>query len=289
MKTNDVTKEVSVDNELPKFAPVSTDQPMQSCTDESKEPKAESRQSVTTSVTAVHSFTEQRQLVHIHTLKQMVANSVSLTNMAFEEADYRQAAKLYDDLNSTACFYTTALRLLPKADWQERVSFEDHIVHRAMRAVAGGWTTAIGVKNHDFCHFHLALAMSTLPNHVHGDLKLAFDSIVTMIPSPFREKANSKVSFSCSCGKSAFHDVPTFVILHALSPVSLGHDYFNASIPWTEKLLPNSEEIPPNCLDCASSSSWTIEMTATCIFFHECGRHVGGVPRSSLKGKENTT
>lgn len=113
-KTNEATKDVLIDNGPSKVACVSTDQIMQSCTDESKEPKTESLQeniNANTGITAVRSFTEQRQLVHIHTLKQLVANSVLLTNMAFKEADYQQAAKLYDDLNSTACFYTTALRL----------------------------------------------------------------------------------------------------------------------------------------------------------------------------------
>ena len=131
-----------------------------------------------------------------------------------------------------------------------------------MIAVARGWTTAVSVRNRDIGHFHLALAMSTLPLQVHGDLKRAFDSIITTIPSPFREKASSKVTFSCRiCGKSALYDVPTFVILHEQSPTALGHDYFNASVPWTEKLLPGSPE--DNCDDCASSSSWTIEMSAT--------------------------
>ena len=64
--------------------------------------------------------------------------------MEFGEEELVQAAKLYDNLNATACFYTTALRLLSKADWQEPVDFEDHIVHQAMIAVANGWTTAIG-------------------------------------------------------------------------------------------------------------------------------------------------
>ena len=186
--------------------------------------------------------------------------------MAFEEADYLQAAKIYDNLNSTACFYTTALRLLSKVDWRERVDFEDHIVHQAMIAVARGWTTAVSVRNHFFGKFHLALAMSTLPLQVHGELKSTFDYIVTTVPSPFREKASSKVSFSCRvCGKNAPYRVPTFVILHELSPHALVRDYFNASVPWTEKLLPGSpNDTQPNCDYCASCSSWTIEINATC-------------------------
>ena len=263
--TNNVTEEVGACDESPDTTLVKADQAMQPSTVDLKESKTESSIETTVPTTA-HSFFVQRQLVHIHTLKQIVASNESLTNMAFEEADYQQAAKIYENLNSTAGFYTTALRLLSKADWNERVSFEDRIVHQAMIAVARGWTTAVSIKNHDFGHFHLALAMSTLPTHVHGDLKLAFDSIVMTIPSPFREKASSKVSCSCRvCGKSASYDVPTFVILHALSPTALGHDYFNASVPWTEKLLQgSSEDVLSNCHDCASSSSWTIEMLAAC-------------------------
>ena len=86
------------------------------------------------------SFAERRQLTHIHALKQVVSLDVSLTNMAFDEQDYRQAAVIYENLNSTACFYTTALRLLSKSDWSMQVEFEDHIVHQAMKAVAHGWT-----------------------------------------------------------------------------------------------------------------------------------------------------
>ena len=55
------------------------------------------------SITAF-SFSERRQLAHIHTLKQMVASDESLTNLAFDDDDYAQAAKIYDNLNSTACF-----------------------------------------------------------------------------------------------------------------------------------------------------------------------------------------
>lgn len=240
-------------------------QPKNSATENSEEAKNKAPVKTPPSITAL-SFADQRQLVHIHTLKQMVANDESLTNMAFEEADYLQAAKIYDNLNSTACFYTTALRLLSKVDWRERVDFEDHIVHQAMIAVARGWTTAVSVRSHFFGKFHLALAMSTLPLQVHGELKSTFDYIVTTVPSPFREKASSKVSFSCRvCGKNAPYHAPTFVILHELSPHALVRDYFNASVPWTEKLLPGSpNDTQPNCDYCASCSSWAIEINATC-------------------------
>ena len=111
------------------------------------------------------SFTERRQLTHIHSLKQILVQDASLTSMAFDEQDYEQAAVLYDNLNSTACFYTTALRVLSKADWSPYVAFEDHIVHQAMQAIAQGWTTAINLRNYKFGLFHLALAMCTLPNN----------------------------------------------------------------------------------------------------------------------------
>jgi len=116
------------------------------------------------------SFTERRFLAHMHTLKQLVASKVSLVNMEFGENDLTQAAKLYDNLNATACFYTTALRLLSKADWQERVDFEDHIVHQAMIAVARGWTTAVGVKTLPFDKHYLALSMAMLPLVAHAHL-----------------------------------------------------------------------------------------------------------------------
>ena len=156
------------------------------------------------------SFTERRILAHLHTLKQLVASKVSLVNMEFGEDDLTQAAKLYDNLNATACFYTTALRLLSKADWQEPVDFEDHIVHQAMIAAARGWTTAVGVKTLPFDKHYLALSMATLPLVAHGEVKRTFDSIVATLPSPFREKASSKVAFTCRvCGKKASHEVPT--------------------------------------------------------------------------------
>ena len=215
------------------------------------------------------SLTERRILAHLHTLKQLVASKVSLVNMEFGEEDLTQAAKLYDNLNATACFYTTALRLLSKADWQEPVDFEDHIVHQAMIAVARGWTTAVGVKTLPFDKHYLALSMATLPSAAHGEVKRTFDSIVATLPSPFKEKASSKVVFTCRvCGKKASHDVPTFIVLEPIISQASGHEFFNAAVPWTENLLPGSAESlhdsVPNCYECASDSSWIIEAESKC-------------------------
>ena len=127
------------------------------------------------------SFEEQRQLTHVHTLKQMVSRDALLTSMAFDEQDYKQAAVIYANLNATACFYTTALRILSKADWSVKVEFEDHIVHQAMKAVAQ-WTTAVNLRNHNFGPFHLALAMCTLPKQVHGEVQRTFDSMAVNLP-----------------------------------------------------------------------------------------------------------
>ena len=71
----------------------------------------------------------------------MVASDESLTNMAFDDDDHAQAAKIYDNLNNSNSVFYTALRLLSKADWSARVDFEDHIVHQAMIAVAHRWNT----------------------------------------------------------------------------------------------------------------------------------------------------
>ena len=134
-----------------------------------------------------------------------------------------------------------------------------------MIAVAYGWTTAVSVRNRSFGPFHLALAMSTLPIQDHGELQRAFDTIVTNLPSPFREKTSSRVAFSCRvCGKCASYHVSTYVLLKELSPQALSYDYFNAAVPWTEKLLPcYSDDMHPNCDDCASSSDWTIDTNST--------------------------
>lgn len=180
--------------------------------------------------------------------------------MDFVDLDYQKAAKLYDNLNWTACFYTTALRILSKANWQERIKFDNHIGHQALIAIAHG------LKNDDFSHFHLALAMSTLPMHIHGDLKLTYDTIVATIPPPFHEKASSKVSFLCrKCSKRFAREVPTFVVSCCLPPTAQNHEYFEASFPWTEQLLASATNARPNeCQECAYANDWTLESVASC-------------------------
>ena len=215
------------------------------------------------------SFTGRRILTHLHTLKQLVASKTSLVNMEFGENDLVQAAKLFDNLNATACFYTAALRLLSKPGWQEPVDFEEHIAHQAMIAVAKGWTTAIGVKTLPFDKHYLALSMATLPLAAHGEVKRAYDNIVATLPSPFREKTSSKVAFTCRvCGKKASHDIPTFIVLEPLEVQADSHDYFKAAVPWTENLLPAAPtslcDALPNCQECAFDSSWVLEAESSC-------------------------
>ena len=113
--------------------------------------------------TASEILRNKRRQAHLHTLKQMVSQDVSLQNMEFQEEDLQRAITLYENLNATACFYTAALRIVSKANWNKQVSFENHIGHQAMVAVAKGWTCASCLPADDFDHFHLALAMSTLP------------------------------------------------------------------------------------------------------------------------------
>ena len=215
------------------------------------------------------SYTGRRILTHLRTLKQLVASEISLVNMEFGENDLVQAAKLLDNLNATACFYTAALRLLSKADSQEPVDFEEHIAHQAMIAVARGWTTAIGVKTLPFDKHYLALSMATLPLAAHGEVKRTYDNIVATLPSPFREKASSKVAFTCRvCGKKASHDIPTFIVLEPLAAQADSHDYFKAAVPWTENLLPEAAtsmcDALPNCQECAFDSSWVLEAESSC-------------------------
>ena len=215
------------------------------------------------------SFTERRILAHTHALKQLVASKVSLIDMEFCKDELVQAAKLYDNLNATACFYTTALRLVSKADWRERVDFEDHIVHQAMIAVAQGWTTAVGVKTLPFDKRYLALAMATIPSASHGEVKRTYDSIVTTLPSPFKGKASSQVTFVCKhCNKNASREVSTFIVLEPIKSVVTAHEFFNAAIPWTESLLPGAPQAQldplPNCPECAIDNTWTIEYEAKC-------------------------
>ena len=72
----------------------------------------------------------------------MISRDVSLQNMDFQDEDIQRAVSLYENLNATACYYTAALRIVSKANWNKQVNFENHIGHRAMVAVAKGWTCA---------------------------------------------------------------------------------------------------------------------------------------------------
>ena len=210
------------------------------------------------------SFEEQRQLTHMHALKQIVSLDASLTSMAFDEQDYKQAAVIYANLNATACFYTTALRILSKSDWSTHVEFEDHIVHQAMKAVAQGWTTAVNLRNHTFGPFHLALAMCTLPKQVHGEVQRTFDSLAVSLPAPFLQKICPLVTFDCGvCGVSSSHFASTFFVLQPLPQNALGHDYFNSAVPWTDKLLPSDTASGQQyCNECASSSDFLVNTCA---------------------------
>ena len=215
------------------------------------------------------SIADKRKLAHIHTLKQIIASKTSLVNMEFGGEEIVQAATLFDDLNSTACFYTTALRLISKADWQERVDFEEHIVHQALIAVAHGWTTAVGVKTLPFDKHYLALSMAILSPEAHGEVKRTFESIIAALPSPFKEKVSSEVTFECRCCcKKASYDVAAYIVVEPLMLTTNCHDYFNAAVPWTENLLPGAAEdlhsFRPNCHECAIDSTWTIESEAKC-------------------------
>ena len=213
---------------------------------------------------ATLSFEEQRQLTHVHTLKQIVSRDASLTSMAFDEQDHKQAAVIYDNLNATACFYTTALRILSKADWSIKVEFEDHIVHQAMKAVAQGWTTAVNLRNRNFGPFHLALAMCALPKQVHGEVQRTFDSMAVNLSAPFLQKICSLVTFDCGvCGVSSSHFVSTFFVLQPLPQNALGHDFFNSAAPWTDRLLlSDTTSEQQYCNECASSSNFLVNTSA---------------------------
>ena len=127
----------------------------------------------------------KRRQAHLHSFRQMVSRDVSLQNMDFQEEDFQRAVSLYENLNATACFYTAALRIISKANWDKQVNFENHIGHQAMVAIAKGWTCASRLPNDDFDHYHLALAMSTLPKDTHMVLLRTYEAIVAIIPPPF--------------------------------------------------------------------------------------------------------
>ena len=208
----------------------------------------------------------KRRQAHLHHLKQMVSRDVSLQNMEFREEDFQRAISLYENLNATACFYTAALRIVSKANWNQQVSFENHIGHQAMVAVAKGWTCASRLPNDDFDHFYLALAMVTLPKDVHMDLLRIYEAIVAIFPPPFHDLFGSKVSFTCrSCHKSTEHDVATFIVTGPPTGLLLHVAFFEAAFPWSERLLPvETENSKDSCQECASNFEWAARTSSPC-------------------------
>lgn len=216
--------------------------------------------------TATETIQKKRHLAHIQTFKQMVSKDVLLQQMDFKDEDLQRAATLYDDLNATACFYTTALRILSKANWSEQVNFESHVGHQATVAVAKGWTCAVGLHSDEFNNYRLALAMSTLPADIHKDLKFTYEAIVAIIPPPFHEQASSKVLFTCrQCQQQCEHEVATFIVTSSLPEPSQSFDYFERAFPWTENLLQVTDEAKQTtCQECASDYDWNLLTTAPC-------------------------
>ena len=135
-----------------------------------------------------------------------------------------------------------------------------------MVAVAKGWTCASCLPDDDFDHFHLALAMSTLPKDTHMDLLRTYEAIVAIIPPPFHDLLGSKVSFSCrSCGKSTEHDVATFMLTDPPTGLLLHVVYFEAAFPWSEHLLPvESANSNDTCQECASNFDWATRTSSPC-------------------------
>ena len=107
--------------------------------------------------------------------------------------------------------------------------------------------------------------MCTLPEQVHGEVQRTFDSMAINLPAPFLQKLCSSVTFACRvCGVSSPHFVSTFLVLQPLPIDALGHDYFNAAVPWTDKPLPShAEGTQQHCNECASSSDSTVNTNAT--------------------------
>ena len=206
---------------------------------------------------------------YIHQLQQMISRDVSLQNMDFQEEDIQRAVSLYENLNTTACYYTAALRIVSKANWDKQVNFENRIGHRAMVAVAKGWTCASHLPNDDFDHYHLALAMSTLPKDTHMDLLRTYESIVAIIPPPFHDLLGSRISFTCrSCYKTAEHNVATFIVTNPPTGLLLHVVYFEAAFPWSEHLLPTRQEnginVCQECQECASNFNWATVSCSPC-------------------------
>ena len=211
----------------------------------------------------------KRRQSYIHQIQQMISRDVSLQNMDFQDEDIQRAVSLYENLNATACYYTAALRIVSKANWNKQVNFENHIGHRAMVAVAKGWTCASYLPNDDFDHYHLALAMSTLPKDTHMDLLRTYESIVAIIPPPFHDLLGSKVSFTClSCHRIVEHNVATFIVTASPTGLLLHIAFFEAAFPWSEHLLPIGRDDGRNagqeCQECASNFNWATISCSPC-------------------------
>ena len=211
----------------------------------------------------------KRRQSYTQQIQQMISQDVSLQNMDFQDEDIQRAVSLYENLNATACYYTAALRIVSKANWNKQVSFENHIGHRAMVAVAKGWTCASYLPNDDFDHYHLALAMSTLPKDTHMDLLRTYESIVAIIPPPFHDLLGSRVSFTClSCHRIAEHNVATFIVTGLPTGLLLHIAFFEAAFPWSEHLLPigcdNGRNAGQECQECASNFNWATISCSPC-------------------------
>ena len=211
----------------------------------------------------------KRRQSYIHQIQQMISQDVSLQNMDFQDEDIQRAVSLYENLNSTACYYTAALRIVSKANWNKQVNFENHIGHRAMVAVAKGWTCASYLPNDDFDHYHLALAMSTLPKDTHMDLLRTYEAIVAIIPPPFHDLLGSRVSFTClSCHRFVEHNVATFIVTAIPTGLLLHIAFFETAFPWSEHLLPvghdNGRNAGQECQECASNFNWATIFCSPC-------------------------
>ena len=211
----------------------------------------------------------KRRQSYIHQIQQMISRDVSLQNMDFQEEDIQRAVSLYENLNAPACYYTAALRIVSKANWDKQVNFENHIGHRAMVAVAKGWTCASHLPNDDFDHYHLALAMSTLPKDTHMDLLRTYESIVAIIPPPFHDLLGSRVSFTCrSCCKTVEHNVATFIVTNPPTGLLLRVVFFEAAFPRSEHLLPTRRDdginVCQECQECASNFNWATVSCSPC-------------------------
>ena len=211
----------------------------------------------------------KRRQSYTQQIQQMISQDVSLQNMDFQDEDIQRAVSLYENLNATACYYTAALRIVSKANWNKQVNFENHIGHRAMVAVAKGWTCASYLPNDDFDHYHLALAMSTLPKDTHMDLLRTYESIVAIIPPPFHDLLGSRVSFTClSCHRIAEHNVATFIVTGLPTGLLLHIAFFEAAFPWSEHLLPigcdNGINAGQECQECASNFNWATISCSPC-------------------------